>query len=630
MKIKQNWWLFSLMLALTACDSGKDETPPPHPEDKIQQAEQIPDAKAHTSLEELYQSATQILFRNRPVGATLYGLEMEQVGDYYANQLADHSPKAEKTFRDQLFSVSKAIAEYPDSNLSEQAKQNQQVMANITRYYAGHPDYPFGYIDTWMGLSPFIINQINGPLMDTPRTLQNDHRLKSEQDALDYIARLAQFDQFVTSVEEKFLSDIEQGWVPPSEVLNGAINYLTKFVQPKPEKHPLFENFVTKLDKVEGLTLEEKAILVDEAKRQMKDVVYPAFVKVTETVKTTLEKAREEDGIWAQPGGAGYYQDAILQLGDSTLSADDIHQVGLNEVKRISAEMDRILSPMGYNKGSVGARMKRINQESRFLYEDSDEGRKQLLADLNAYIDEINEKMAGLFRTKPPYEVEVRAFPKDIEDGAPGGQYTPPSLDGSKPGVYWINLRDMKANPKYSLKTLTYHEANPGHHWQIALNLAQGDLPLLRRIAPYNAYVEGWALYSELVAKEIGMYKDDPFGDLGRLQAELFRAVRLVVDTGLHHKRWTREQAIDYMAKTTGSAESDVVAEIERYMAWPGQALGYKLGMIKIVELREKAQKQMGENFNLAEFHDLVLLGGAVPMTVLESKIDRWIESKQP
>jgi uncharacterized protein (DUF885 family) len=206
--------------------------------------------------------------------------------------------------------------------------------------------------------------------------------------------------------------------------------------------------------------------------------------------------------------------------------------------------------------------------------------------------------------------------------------YTPPAIDGSKPGIYWINLRDMKANPRFGLKTLTYHEASPGHHWQAALNMDQTSMPFLRRIAPYNAYAEGWALYSEQVAYELGMYENDAFGNLGRLQAELFRAVRLVVDTGLHQKRWTREQAISYMSDQTGTAESDVIAEIERYMAWPGQALGYKLGMLKILSLREKSKERLGKRFDLSEFHDVVLLGGAIPMEILEHNIEQWLEKK--
>jgi len=336
-------------------------------------------------------------------------------------------------------------------------------------------------------------------------------------------------------------------------------------------------------------------------------------------------KARPESGIWAQPNGAKYYQDAILQLGDSDLTADNIHQIGLSEVKRISEQMDKILISQGYNKGTVGQRMVSLNDEQRFLYEDSIAGREQLLSDLNGYIGEVSKKMTHLFKTKPSYKVEVRAYAKEVQDGAPGGEYTPPAVDGSKPGIYWINLRDMKANPKFGLKTLTYHEANPGHHWQAALNMDQASLPFLRRIAPYNAYAEGWALYAEKVAEEMGLYEGDPFGNLGRLQAELFRAVRLVVDTGMHEKRWTREEAIKYMAEQTGSAQSDVISEIERYMTWPGQALGYKLGMLKILSLREHAKSSLGDKFDLASFHDLVLLGGAVPMKVLESNVNQWI-----
>jgi len=270
-----------------------------------------------------------------------------------------------------------------------------------------------------------------------------------------------------------------------------------------------------------------------------------------------------------------------------------------------------------------------LNEEPRFLYADSAEGRAQLLKDINGYIAEITAKMPAAYKTTPKYKVEVRPYPVEIQDGAPGGEYNSPSIDGSKPGIYWINLRDMKANPKFGLKTLTYHEAIPGHHWQIALNLEQADMPFLRRIAPYNAYAEGWALYSERMAAEMDMYKNDPFGDLGRLQGEIFRAVRLVVDTGLHYKHWTREQAIDYMAKQTGSAKSDVIAEIERYMTWPGQALGYKLGMLKILSLRKHAKESLGDKFDLGEFHDVVLLGGAVPMKVLAKNIHQWIANKK-
>ena len=578
------------------------------------------------SLQQLYANATKNLFQYRQLSASLYGLEVDKVGHYYADQMEDYSAAKEKQLRDQLRAISKDISAFPSSGLSASDIENQQVMANITRYYAGHPDFNIGYIDVWMGLSPFIVNQINGPLIDIPRTLANDHKVSSLQDAQDYVERLGKFDQLLASVGQKLDADVASGWIAPKVTLQGAANFLSGFTKAKSEEHILIKEFAQKVNQIEALDNDQKQAIIAEAIAKLEEVVYPAYQGMEEKVKGLIDKARDESGIWAQPQGDKYYKDAILQLGDSQLSADQIHQIGLDEVARISQQMDSILVAQGYKAGSVGERMVKLGEEPRFLYADSDTGRKQLLSDLNGYINEITEKMKPLFKSVPPYSVEVRAFPVEIQDGAPGGQYSSPSVDGSKPGVYWINLRDMKANPKFSLKSLTYHEANPGHHWQVALNLAQDSLPFLRRMAPYNAYVEGWALYSEKVAEEMGMYESDPFGNLGRLQAELFRAVRLVVDTGLHHKRWTREQAIQYMAEQTGSAESDVKSEIERYMAWPGQALGYKLGMIKILALRENAQKALGDKFDLAEFHDLVLLGGAVPMAVLEAKVQSWVK----
>lgn len=242
-------------------------------------------------------------------------------------------------------------------------------------------------------------------------------------------------------------------------------------------------------------------------------------------------------------------------------------------------------------------------------------------------IGTILQKAPDYFSTIPPQPVEVKRIPKAVEAGAPGGYYNGPSLDGSRPGVFSINLKDMKAVPSFGMKTLTYHEAVPGHHFQIALNMLQTEIGLMRQNASFNGYVEGWALYSELLAYEMGMYKDDPFGDLGRLQAEAYRAARLVVDTGLHYKKWTRDQAITYFADATGTAMSDVVSAIDRYIAWPGQALGYKLGMLKLVELREHAKQQLGDKFDIKAFHDVVLLKGARPMALVEEDIKTWINS---
>jgi len=625
MKLKALIAAVSTAMIISACGDNSESTNNSPVNKPVSEEKAV--TSSETDLQQLYQDAAKTLFQHRQLSATLYGVDTEMVGNYYADQMEDFSSENEGQLRKKLASFSRQISEFSSAGLSPEEIENQQVMASITRYFSGHEDFDIGYVDVWMGLSPFVVNQINGPLIDIPRTMQNDQKIENLKDAQDYIERLGKFDQMIASVSQKLDTDVAKGWIAPKVNLKGAVNYLSGFTKSKVEEHVLVQAFVEKLSKIDELSDEQKQALIKEATSKVEEVVYPSYQAMAEKVSGLIDKARDESGIWAQPNGAAYYQDAILQLGDSTLTADQIHQIGLDEVARISREMDRILSEQGYKEGTVGQRMVKLTEEPKFLYADSKEGRKQLLSDLNGYIEEITEKMKPLFRSVPPYDVEVRAFPVEIQDGAPGGQYTSPSLDGTKPGVYWINLRDMKANPKFSLKSLTYHEANPGHHWQIALNLAQDSLPFLRRMAPYNAYVEGWALYSEKVAYEMGMYQNDPFGNLGRLQAELFRAVRLVVDTGLHHKRWTREQAIQYMAEQTGSAESDVVSEIERYMAWPGQALGYKLGMIKILALRENAKKALGDKFDLAEFHDLVLLGGAVPMSVLEAKVDNWVKN---
>jgi uncharacterized protein (DUF885 family) len=583
---------------------------------------------AEQQLTSLYHQAKQSLFKQRTLSATMYGLSEEDVGQVVNSQMEDYEPKSEKLLRAELLSLSNKIAGIKLNNSDITTKNNQQVMAGLTRYFAGDANFSIGYIDVWMGLSPFIVNQINGPLIDIPRVMQNDQPITTKQEALDYIARLEQFDKLASSIIAKQAADAAQNWLPPKVTLQGAVKYLNGFTSVSPEHHSFVSVFREKLEKVESLNQGEKQVLTEQVIAKVSEVVYPAFQSVEMASKNLLVKSRLESGIWAQPNGSAYYQDAIKQLGDSELTPTNIHQIGLDEVARISSAMDSILQNQGYQEGTVGERMVALNEEPRFLYEDSKAGREELLNDINGYIAEVTTKMAPVFRTTPSYQVQVKAFPVEIQDGAPGGQYTSPAVDGSKPGIYWINLRDMKANPKFGLKTLTYHEANPGHHWQIALNLDQAELPFLRRIAPYNAYTEGWALYSEQVAYELGMYENDPFGNLGRLQAELFRAVRLVVDTGLHDKRWTREQAINYMAKETGTAESDVIAEIERYMAWPGQALGYKLGMLKILSLREQAKQRLGDKFDLAEFHDVVLLNGAVPMAVLSRNINHWLDSK--
>ncbi|MEZ5472126.1 MAG: DUF885 domain-containing protein [Marinicella sp.] len=624
--------ILSASLMLTVILAGCDKQDAPESTEPVQSqttpvVEVVEETKTVSPLQDNFDASARLLFHARPHYATVLGVDDSLAGGKYSNRLDDYSPQAEAKLRSDIRAVNKQLANIEATDAID--VDNQKVMMNLNRYFAGNENFDIGYIDLWMGLSPFVVNQINGPLIDVPNYMVANQKINSLDDAKDYVQRLLGFDAFLQGVMAKLSSDTEKGWVPPKVIIEKTIAGLQAFIEPEAKAHPLYTTLEKQLNAIDGVDSSEKQNLLQQAEQAIENGVYSGYRLFIEAQKQLLDEATAESGIWAQPNGEAFYADAVKMLGDTDMSPEEIHQVGLDEVARISAEMDAILVANGHTEGTVGERMLAINDDPQFLYEDSEAGRAQVIADLNGFIEEINQRMPEQFATKPPYEVEVRAFPKAREASAPGGMYSSPKIDGSAPGIYWINLRDIKAVPKFDLKTLTYHEANPGHHWQVALNLAQDSLPMVRRIAPYNAYVEGWALYSEVVAKEMGMYENDPYGDLGRLKAELFRAVRLVVDTGLHHKKWSREEAIKYMAETTGTVESDVVAEIERYMVWPGQALGYKLGMLKILELRQMAQKALGEQFDIKAFHDLVLLGGAVPMAVLEGKVNDWVKKQK-
>ncbi|MDF2177336.1 DUF885 domain-containing protein [Aliiglaciecola sp. CAU 1673] len=611
----------AIIMALVGCQPSTVDTPQ-SPGPKVTQ--QAQSNAAH----QLIEQHTLAFMALQPALSTMLDVPPEQVGGPYNHRLPDYSPSGMQALQKLMRNSLKELEKVGKGDLDDAGQQHLAIVKVIEEYFAGHEKFQAGYIDTWAGHLPYIINQISGPLIDIPKLMQVQQSVTTEQEANDYLERLRALEGMTYQVIDKFKADVAQGVVLPANLIPGTLTYFDNFLSPPPAEHPLVTTFAERLNNISELGGKKRKNLTRQATELLEQKIYPAYTKARKTVEQ-VPNAREADGIWSQPKGDQFYRHAIQYLGDTDLDADAIHQVGLDEVARISAEMDSILDANGYTEGSVGERMVALAKEERFLYEDSDEGRAKLLDDLNIEIDKIMAKAPELYATMPTQAVEVRRIPPVSEKGEAGGFYTPPSLDGSRPGIYWINLRDMAAVPSFGLKTLTYHEAVPGHHFQIALNMAQEDIGLLRQNAPFNAFAEGWALYSELTAKEMGMYVDDPFGDLGRLQAELYRAVRLVVDTGLHHKRWTRGQAIEYFHTTTGTSMTDVVAEVERYMAWPGQALGYKLGMLKLVELRDMAKEELGDKFDIRAFHDLILLPGARPMSLVAEEVKDWVKQQK-
>jgi len=583
---------------------------------------------SRAEVDSMVNTYTKNFINHQPALATSLKLDSAEFGQY-ANRLPNYSLAGMQALQIDMHKAAEQLNALQSKNLSEKDRLHVAVNEVIARYYAGDKQFSGGYIDTWGGHLPYVVNQISGPLIDIPNILKDQHGVTSEKDATDYLKRLSAFATLTEQVRSKVADDASKGIILPKPLFPNTLGYLNNFTAPDASEHPLVSSFAEKLKELKVLDDKTKAVLVKKAANIVESEIYPAFAKVTQDMQALEATAPTKVGIWAQPNGEAFYQHEITYLADSTMTAEEIHNVGLAEVKRISEQMDAILTANGYTKGSVGERMQKLSEESRFLFADSDEGREELLAFLRGEIKTIEEKALNLFSSLPPQAVEVKRIPKAVEAGAPGGYYNAPSLDGSRPGIFAINLKDMKAVPSFGLKTLTYHEAVPGHHFQIALNMLQTDIGLMRQNASFNGFIEGWALYSELVAYEMGMYENDPFGDLGRLQAEAYRAARLVVDTGLHHKRWTRQQAIEYFAEATGSAMSDVVSAIDRYIAWPGQALGYKLGMIKFVELRDKAKAQLGDKFDIKAFHDLILLKGARPLAIVESDVDAWIATQK-
>ncbi|KGJ95818.1 DUF885 domain-containing protein [Thalassotalea sp. ND16A] len=627
MKLKT--WLFLPSLALSISCSDKEQIvtvvkTKPQPQLEVIGATDEP---IHASLYQTIDSASKSYFKMKPQFASLVGINQQDAGYYYHDKLDNYELTAEVEFRKFLRAKARLLNQI-ESNHQQLDEDNRKVMANLFRFFAGSAEHPIGFIDAYFGHQPYIINQINGPMIDTLYTFTDGQKIISLTDAQNYLQRVIMFAEQIKQVEKKFVVDAEQGWIPPVAIIHSALTYLDGYNKVAVKDNRIYTHFIESLTPLTQINETDKNTLIAKLQQVIAQNIYPAFRQVSKTVASYQDKAPTGDGIWAQPGGDRFYQYSIKSQGDSNLSAAEIHNIGLQEVVRISADMDSILNQLNYQQGSVSQRINALAKESRFSYPATDAGRQQVIDDLNTEINRINEIMPSQFKTPIKYQVEVKAFPKEIEEGNSGGQYNPPTLDGSKPGVFWINLRDIENLPKFDLPTLTFHETNPGHHWQISLNMAQAQLPVLRKFAAYNAYVEGWALYAEQVAYEMGIYQHDPYANLGRLKAEIFRAVRLVVDTGIHYKKWTREQAIDYMMENTGAPLSEAKAEIERYMAWPGQALGYKLGMLKILNLRKQAKELLGDQFDIAEFHDVVLLNGALPMAILEQKVNDWIASK--
>jgi uncharacterized protein (DUF885 family) len=467
--------------------------------------------------------------------------------------------------------------------------------------------------------APYVLSQLNGLYSQAPSFLDNQHTIETKEDSDAYLARLEQLAIRMDEECEVVRHDVALGVVPPDFALDKTLVQMNALINQPADSASMTMSIVRRT--------KEKNIPGDwgpQAAKLLTDKVYPALSRQISLVTDMRKTATHDAGVWKLPDGEAYYRDSVLTWTTSTMSPEEIHRTGLEIIKDHSAKIDAIMKKHGMTKGTVGKRLRALYDNPKMIYPNTDAGKEQLIADLNVKLQAVQAKLPAYFGTLPKAKVVIKRVPTEIEAARAGGYYNSPSLDGKVPGIYWINLRDTAEQPRWLLPTLSYHEAIPGHHLQLSIQ-REAKMPLIRKLSYFSSYIEGWALYAEQLANEMGMYDNDPFGRIGFLHDSMFRAVRLVVDSGLHAMKWSREQAVKFYVDTLGDQESASITEIERYSVTPGQACGYMLGKLSFLAARKKAQTALGAKFDIRSFHDAVLVGGAVPLAMIDTLTNRYI-----
>lgn len=478
--------------------------------------------------------------------------------------------------------------------------------------------------------SPYVVTQLGGAYTQIPDMLDSRHPMTTRDETEAYLARLSAYARKLDQESAVIATDASAGMIPPDFCIDGAVTQLRGFAGTAPAQTVLVTSMVRRLPDVSEIPETERAAFLTRAETIVRDEVLPAYQRQIEALSAIRPRAVHDAGIGGRPQGGEMYEVALKNYTTTNMTADEIHNMGVELVNSINAEMDAILKANGLSSGTVAARMQQLSRRPDQLYPNTDPGRTQLLADLNAQVAAITARMPEVCGTLATQPMRVERVPAYIEAGAPGGYYQPASLDGTRPGTYYINLRNTAEWPKYKLPALSYHEGVPGHHWQIAIQQEAEGLPFFRTaLSFFGAFIEGWGLYSEMLADEMGMFADNPLNKLGYLQSAAFRSSRLVVDTGIHSKGWSREQAIDSMMQATGNDRSSTTTEVERYCVIPGQACSYMVGRQAILRMRQNARDTLGDRFDIKGFHDTLLTNGSTPLTVTEQLVNQWVASVQ-
>ncbi|MCU7554105.1 DUF885 domain-containing protein [Alteromonas sp. ASW11-19] len=608
----------SLVFVTTACTDAVSEQTTTPAETQASAAENNSQAVAQTESEKANQLFEDIFMENvmrSPMYQSYLGIKKDQ--DKW-DDISDAAKQEELELQKKHLERVMAIDE---SKLNEQTKlswmlMKQKLENEIADFKWRHHNYP--------------VNQMFGLHSSVASLLINQHGISEVGDAEDYIARLNGLPALFDQLAENLKLRAEKGIIAPKfvypYVISDSKNIITGAPFDDGEASALWADFNKKLDGLE-IDDEQRSALVASAKQAMLESVKPAYESLIAAVKGIEKQATTKDGAWKFPDGEAFYNNALQRTTTTDLTAEEIHKIGLSEVERIHEEMRGIMKKVGF-EGTLQEFFVHMRNNDDFVYESTEEGRKRYLDEAKAIIDDMRGRLDELFVNKPKAGLIVKAVEPFREKSAGKAFYQQPSMDGSRPGTYYANLYDMASMPTYQMEALAYHEGIPGHHMQIAIQQELEGIPKFRRFGRYTAYSEGWGLYTEKLPKEIGLY-EDPYSDFGRLAMELWRAVRLVVDTGIHDKKWTREEGIDFYVTNTPNAKADAVKMVERHVVMPGQATAYKIGMLKIMELREKARTELGDKFDIREFHDVILGNGPVPLNILEQFVNDYISEKK-
>jgi uncharacterized protein (DUF885 family) len=566
--------------------------------------------------------STEILHES-PERCTSLGVSERQAGGRFIDRLSDASKMGARRYR---FILEGALTDLQGVNRDALAASDRVTYDVVTTSFQNSVANAQFTIGGGAG-APYIVSQLTGAYRSTPDFLDAQHPLHTKDQADAYITRLGEFVRQLDQETQIISDDASAGVIPPDFVVDRTLEQMAVVTNAAPDQNVLVQTLVRRLPQTQGISDAARTAYIAAATAAVRDRILPAYQRQIAALHAIRPRATHDAGIGHLTDGATMYAAALRSRTTTDISPNDIHEMGVALIGELQAEMDTILKAQGMTRGTVAERMNALSLRPDQLYPNTDEGKAQILADLNARTQAMIAMMPQAFNTLARAQLEIRRVPIYTEAGAPGGYYQRGALDGSRPGAYYINLRDTAEWPKFKLPTLNYHEGVPGHHWQISIQQETTTIPFIRSaLLGFSAFSEGWGLYAEQLADELGVYANDPLGRLGFLQSATFRASRLVCDTGLHAKGWTREQAIDSMHQATGDKLSSITTEIERYCVQPGQACAYMIGRQTINRLRRDAHAAQGGNFDLKRYHDLLMSNGAVPLNVLESIVHDWAQ----